>query len=97
MAARDDPQFAKDIFKGTAVNAIVAYQDHQFDLLEDALSSMPMDYRKTPFRQHIIDSTPMLVIRARVEKMLWHQRLGHPCDEYLYNAHKWVDGVPVCV
>ena len=26
--------------------------------------------------------------------MLWYQRLGHPCDEYVYNAHKGVDGVP---
>ena len=48
---------------------------------------------KSPFGD-IIDSIPILAIRARVEKMLWHQRLGHPCDEYLYNAHKWVDGVP---
>ena len=26
--------------------------------------------------------------------MLWHQRLGHPSDDYLYNAHRFVDGVP---
>ena len=26
--------------------------------------------------------------------MLWHQRLGHPSDHYLFNAHKFVDGVP---
>jgi len=51
MAARDHPQFAKDTIAGT-VNAIVAYGDHQFELLEDALSSMPEDFRKVPFRQH---------------------------------------------
>ena len=38
MAARDDPQFAMDVFAG-AVKAIAAYQEHQFDLLDDALSS----------------------------------------------------------
>jgi hypothetical protein len=26
--------------------------------------------------------------------LLWHQRLGDPCDEYLYNEHKFIDGVP---
>ena len=26
--------------------------------------------------------------------MLWHQRLGHPSDHYLYKAHKFVTGVP---
>ena len=55
MAARDHPQFAKDAFAGT-VHAIVAYQDHTFELLADALSSMPMDYRKIHFA-HIILST----------------------------------------
>lgn len=26
--------------------------------------------------------------------MLWHQCLGHPSDHYLYNADKFVKGVP---
>ena len=26
--------------------------------------------------------------------MLWHQRLGHPSDYYLYTAHKFINGVP---
>ena len=30
-----------------------------------------------------------VVYRKRAtEKVLWHQHLGHPCDEYLFNAHK---------
>ena len=37
---------------------------------------------------------PIYAIRSRTEKLLWHQRLGHPCDEYLYNAHKFITGVP---
>ena len=43
----------------------------------------------------IIEKTiPIYAIKARTEKLLWHQRLGHPCDEYLYNAHKFITGVP---
>ena len=33
-------------------------------------------------------------IRGRTERMLWHQRLEHPSDKYLYRAHKFVRGVP---
>ena len=93
MAARDDPQFAKEVLDGTE-HAIAAYQLHQLEVLEEELSKMPWCYRKGSFRQHIIEATPILALRARVEKMLWHQRLDHPYDEYLYNAHKTVNGIP---
>ena len=33
-------------------------------------------------------------LRTNTECFLWHQRLGHPSDSYLYNAHKYIDGVP---
>ena len=43
----------------------------------------------------IVDKTiPVYTIKAITEKLLWHQRLGHPCNEYLYNAHKFITGVP---
>ena len=63
MAAREDRQFAKGVFAGT-VNAVAAYQEHQFELLDDGLTSMPMTFRKVPFWQHIIESTPILALRA---------------------------------
>ena len=45
--------------------------------------------------KRIIDKTvPIYAIKAKTEKLLWHQHLGHPCDKYLYNAHKFIDGVP---
>lgn len=69
MAARDDPQFAKDIMTSTA-NAVAAYQVQQFNLLDNALSSVPMDYHNVPFRQHMIESNPILALRARVEKVV---------------------------
>ena len=35
-----------------------------------------------------------LHIQASTEKLLWHQIIGHPCNNYLYNAQKYIDGVP---
>jgi hypothetical protein len=37
---------------------------------------------------------PVNSIKAATERMIWHQRLGHPSDYYLYHAHQFVDGVP---
>ena len=28
------------------------------------------------------------------DNLLWHQKLGRPCNKYLYNAHKYIYGVP---
>ena len=25
---------------------------------------------------------------------MWHQHLGHPCNEFLHDAHKFITGVP---
>jgi hypothetical protein len=33
-------------------------------------------------------------ITAASERLLWHQRLCHPSDHYLYNANRFIDGVP---
>ena len=33
-------------------------------------------------------------LSKRTERMLWHQRLAHCGDQYLYNAHKHINGVP---
>ena len=48
----------------------------------------------TPFRELIIQSVPVNKVRVETERVLWHQQLGHPCDEYLYSAHKFIDVVP---
>ena len=36
----------------------------------------------------------VLYIHTATEKLLWYQKLGHPCDKYLYNAGKYIDEVP---
>ena len=47
-----------------------------------------------PFKKLIIQAIPIWKIRANTLRILWHQQLDHPCDEYLYSAHKFIDGVP---
>jgi GAG-pre-integrase domain len=37
---------------------------------------------------------PESSVRPAVKKLLWHQRLGHPSDEYLMKAHKCIKGIP---
>ena len=39
-------------------------------------------------------SDKQFVQHKDAELMSWHQRLGHPSDHYLHNAHKYVQGVP---
>ena len=35
-----------------------------------------------------------LHLRDATEKFLWHHQLFPPCHQYLYNSHKYIDGVP---
>ena len=35
-----------------------------------------------------------LYLRDATEKLPRHQGLCHPCDQYLYKAHKYIDGSP---
>ena len=78
------------------VTAISKYltgrQDPDFHVA--AKSSYQAALDATPFRKMILQSIPVNKIRVETERILWHQRLGHPCDEYLYSAHKFIDGVP---
>ena len=98
LAIATDPVFARECMVDH-VKAIACYHQTAFAVLEHQLASMPDSelkkaMKKVPFRQHIIDATPIHALRVKTEKILWHQRLGHPRDEFLYNAHKTVDGVP---
>jgi hypothetical protein len=42
------------------------------------------------------DAPELLIhkLNATAERLLWHQRLDHICDQHLCDAHKYVDGVP---
>ncbi|KAG7373304.1 reverse transcriptase RNA-dependent DNA polymerase [Nitzschia inconspicua] len=73
---------------------IFAHQESQYAQLRSDLEHMPEDFSMLPFHDYIHANTPIHSIKAATERMLWHQRLGHPSDHYLYNAHKYIDGVP---
>ena len=47
-----------------------------------------------PYSDYIARTTYVNVIKAKTERLLWHQRLGHLNNHQLANAHKFVDGVP---
>ena len=49
-----------------------------------------------PFDNFMKQSYPIhdLQLWADTEKLLCNQQLGHPCDQYLYNNHKYIDVVP---
>ena len=73
-------------------------EDEQLNILMEELRTVPRQYHSIDFK-HLIHSnvhSPLSINKLRVdtEKLLWHQRLGHCSDEYLCNAHKFVDGVP---
>ena len=43
---------------------------------------------KQPYPIHALN------LSAATEKLLWHQKIVHPCYQYLYNSHKYIYGVP---
>ena len=69
-----------------------------FDNLRDDngndLTALQSVLDATPFCELIVQSIPVNKIHVKTEQLLWHQRLGHLCDGYLYSVHKFIDGVP---
>ena len=88
-----DPDFNDACEKATIYN-IYSHQEEQYTKLRNDLSSIHKKYHSLPFHEYIQDNTPIAAIKAQTERLLWHQRLGHPSDYYLLNAHKFVKGVP---
>ena len=93
VARSTDPDFEAACQRAT-VQAVYAHQEEQYAILRKDLESLPMSFRNLPFHEYIQQNTPVASIQAETERLLWHQRLGHPSDYYLYNAHKHVKGVP---
>ena len=88
-----DPEFAEACRRATVYN-IYAWQEAEYAELRDELKTVPVGFHSLPFHEYIQKNTPVAAIKAATERLLWHQRLGHPSDYYLYNAHKHIDGVP---
>ena len=89
----EDPEFRADCERAT-IQAICAYQDKQYAHLRESLRDTPVMYHGLPFHEYIQKFTPVNTIKRDTQRLLWHQRLGHPSDYYLYHAHKHVKGVP---
>ncbi|KAG7343608.1 reverse transcriptase RNA-dependent DNA polymerase [Nitzschia inconspicua] len=58
------------------------------------LADKPPEFWDFPFHKYITHATSVMAICATAERLLWHQRLGHPSDHYLYHAHEHITGVP---
>lgn len=89
----EDEAFKK-VCNQTAMYYIHAYQQREMSKLCNSMDAIPPKYHKLPFHDMLHDATPVAAIRAETTRLLWHQRLGHVSDHYLYNAHKHIDGVP---
>ena len=92
-ALESDPEFALECEKAT-IFAIYGYQEMEYARLHGELESVPTAFHSIPFHDLIHKHTPVAAIKAATERLLWHQRLGHPSDYYLFHAHEHVDGVP---
>ena len=92
-ALQEDKTFAKHCQSAT-IDQIQLYQDRAQTHVREALTNLPTEFAELPFDDWMFEATPVLAIKANTERLLWHQRLGHINDDYLYTAHKFVDGVP---
>ena len=63
-----------------------------FDKLRDNdgndLTTLQSALDAIPFCDLIVQSILANKIPVKTKWILWHQRLGHPCNEYLYSAQK---------
>ena len=88
-AMKNDPDFVQAVNVAAietdvaAIETDVAYQEHQLNLFEESFLPDSPSLQEHPFKQLIMQSIPIRKIKADTLRILWHQRLGHPCDEYL--------------
>jgi len=93
LALESDPEFAEQCRKATVL-AIHGYHEAVETQLREEMANLPAQFHSLPFHEYIQANTPVSTIKAATERLLWHQRLGHPSDYYQFNAHRHADGVP---
>lgn len=91
--ATSDPTFIPECER-LALMAIHHHQEEAYRQLRTDLASLPTLYQNLPYHEYIHQNTPVLALRQDTERLLWHHRLGHPSDYYLFAAHRYVKGVP---
>jgi len=89
LALESDPKFAEQCRKATAL-AIHGCHEAVEAQLRKEMAKLPTQFHTLPFQSN----TPVSTIEAATERLLWPQRLGHPSDCCLFNAHRHADGVP---
>ena len=72
--ASEDPEFASDCERATIYNIFV-HQESKYRDLKHEFENLPTDspLRKLPFHEYIHKYTPIHNIRAKTERLLWHQ------------------------
>jgi len=93
LALESDPEFAEQCRK-TAVLVIHGHHEAVETQLCEEMTKLSTQFHLLPFHEHIQSNTPVSTIKAATERLLWHQRLGHPSDCCLFNAHRHAYGVP---
>jgi len=85
LAMGSDPEFAEQCRKATIL-AIHGYHEAVESQLREEMTKL-LRFHTLPFHEYMQANAPVLTIKAATERLLWHQRLGHPSDYYLFNAH----------
>jgi hypothetical protein len=93
FALAHDNNFINECAHAVELN-LERFKQNKHAELADNLRILPSSWKSIPFQDIFDDNIPVNHIKATTEKLLWHQRLGHPCDKYLYAAHKSIIGVP---
>ena len=65
---------------------VFTHQEDLCDELRDELQNVPEMFHDIPFHEMISKNTPANAMGKDAERMLWHQRSGHPSDHCLCNA-----------
>jgi hypothetical protein len=86
----ESPEEFVEACRRATLLSIYANQPSDFSRLREEHSISP----DTTFDSYLLGHAPVLALKTEAERLLWHHRLGHPSDHYLFNAHKHVKGVP---
>ena len=104
IALKQDPEFKRD-FDNAVNHRIFVLQNELFKMktrqLEETVADLVNEDQikfitEYPYHEVIYKTTDKHInaIKKDTERLLWHQRLGHPSDQYLYTAHKFINDVP---
>lgn len=70
------------------VRNIHAWQEFNYTVLREEHTKIYVGLHSLPYHEYIPHNTPVQAILAPLQnRLLWHQHLGHPSGNYLFNAH----------